>query len=160
MAQKVKVQCWGPVWSEKVGCCCWISSRSGWLLELLTELTKARRRCYQYLRWPQCFKPATKPKGKQSSTRFSTFWPNWRQRRWCWWGRWSTSCTVGKRQVHKHAKLMPWKRIACFDIWSMKGAQFLKWATSPESAWETVAVGGLWMCLPARWHLPSLQTLE
>ena len=55
---------------------------------------------------------------------------------------------------------MPWKRIACFDIWSMKGAQFLKWATSPECAWETVAVGGLWMCLPVRWQLPSLQTLE
>ena len=38
MAQKVKVQCcyWGPVWSEKVGW--WISNRSGWLLELLTEL--------------------------------------------------------------------------------------------------------------------------
>ena len=42
MAQKVKVQCWGPVWSEKVGGVVggWISSRSGWLLELLTELTK------------------------------------------------------------------------------------------------------------------------
>ena len=41
VAQKVKVQCWGPVWSEKVGwwwCWCWVSSRSGWLLELLTEL--------------------------------------------------------------------------------------------------------------------------
>ena len=38
MAQKVKVQCWGPVWSEKVGCGGWISSRSGELLELLTEL--------------------------------------------------------------------------------------------------------------------------
>merc|ERR1711940_76035 len=24
--------------SEKVGCWCWVSSRSGWLLELLTEL--------------------------------------------------------------------------------------------------------------------------
>ena len=34
----MKVQCWGPEWSEKVGC--WVSSRSGWLLELLTELTK------------------------------------------------------------------------------------------------------------------------
>ena len=34
----MKVQCWGPVWSEKVGGG-WISSRSGWLLELLTELT-------------------------------------------------------------------------------------------------------------------------
>ena len=40
MAQKVKVQCWGPVWSEKVGGWCWVSSRSGWLLELLTELIK------------------------------------------------------------------------------------------------------------------------
>ena len=41
MAQKVKVQCWGPVWSEKVGgWWCWVSSRSGWLLELLTELIK------------------------------------------------------------------------------------------------------------------------
>ena len=39
MAQKVKVQCWGPVWSEKVGGCCWVTNRSGWLLELLTELT-------------------------------------------------------------------------------------------------------------------------
>ena len=41
MAEKVKVQCWGPVWSEKVGVgWWWISNRSGWLLELLTELTK------------------------------------------------------------------------------------------------------------------------
>ena len=39
VAQKVKVQCWGLVWSEKVGCC-WVTIRSGWLLELLTELTK------------------------------------------------------------------------------------------------------------------------
>ena len=38
----MKVQCWGPVWSEKVGWCCCITSRSGWLLELLTELTKNR----------------------------------------------------------------------------------------------------------------------
>ena len=43
MAQKVKVQCWGLVWSEKVGC--WISSRSGWLLELLTELKKLYNHC-------------------------------------------------------------------------------------------------------------------
>ena len=36
----MKVQCWGPVWSEKVGGgWWWISNRSGWLLELLTELT-------------------------------------------------------------------------------------------------------------------------
>ena len=41
MAQKVKVQCWGPVWSEKVGWwCCWVSRRSGWLLEPLTELKR------------------------------------------------------------------------------------------------------------------------
>ena len=39
MAQKVKVQCWGPVWFEKLGWC-WVTSRSGWLLELLTELIK------------------------------------------------------------------------------------------------------------------------
>ena len=39
VAQKVKVQYWGPVWSEKVGWWGgWTSSRSGWLLELLTEL--------------------------------------------------------------------------------------------------------------------------
>ena len=38
MAQKVKVQCWAPVWSEKVGGVGWITRRSGWLLELLTEL--------------------------------------------------------------------------------------------------------------------------
>ena len=37
VAQKVKVQCWRPVWSEKSGCW-WVASRSGWLLELLTEL--------------------------------------------------------------------------------------------------------------------------
>ena len=54
MAQKVKVQCWGPVWSEKVGC--WVSSRSGWLLELLTELKIISPQIYiwsnfvQYLR--------------------------------------------------------------------------------------------------------------
>ena len=40
VAQKVKVYCWGPVWSEKVGWCwCWVTNRSGWLSELLTELT-------------------------------------------------------------------------------------------------------------------------
>ena len=44
MAQKVKVQCWGPVWSEKVGCCCWVTNRSRWLLELLTELIKRKRK--------------------------------------------------------------------------------------------------------------------
>ena len=42
VAQKVKVLCCyrGPVWSEKVGCWWrwWVSGRSGWLLELLTEL--------------------------------------------------------------------------------------------------------------------------
>ena len=45
MAQKVKVQCWGPVWYlKKWGCWCWwVSSRSGWLLELLTELIKSRK---------------------------------------------------------------------------------------------------------------------
>ena len=39
----MKVQCWGPMWSEKVGwwwCCCLVSSRSGWLQELLTELKR------------------------------------------------------------------------------------------------------------------------
>ena len=41
VAQKVKVLCcyWGPMWSEKVGW--WVSSRSGWLLELLMELKMA-----------------------------------------------------------------------------------------------------------------------
>ena len=39
VAQKVKVQYRGPKWSEKV-CGGWISSRSGWQLELLTELIK------------------------------------------------------------------------------------------------------------------------
>ena len=43
VAQKVKVHCCyrGPVWSKKVGwwCCC-ITNRSGWPLELLTELKK------------------------------------------------------------------------------------------------------------------------
>ena len=38
----MKVQCWGPVWSEKVGGWWWITSRSGWLLELLMELTIQR----------------------------------------------------------------------------------------------------------------------
>ena len=37
----MKVQCWGPVWSEKVGVG-WISNRSVWLLELLTELIKRK----------------------------------------------------------------------------------------------------------------------
>ena len=37
MAQKVKVQCWGPVCYWKSGWW-WISNRSGWLLKLLTEL--------------------------------------------------------------------------------------------------------------------------
>ena len=40
VAQKVKVQLLYNgryAKSEKVGCC-WVSSRSGWLLELLTEL--------------------------------------------------------------------------------------------------------------------------
>ena len=42
VAQKVKVQCWGPVWSEKVGMgWWWISNRSGWLLELLTKLSNS-----------------------------------------------------------------------------------------------------------------------
>ena len=42
MAQKVQVQYRGPVWSEKKGG--WlISSRSGWLLELLTELTSVQK---------------------------------------------------------------------------------------------------------------------
>ena len=38
VAQKVKVQYWGPVWSEKVDGC-YIRSRSGWLWGLLSELT-------------------------------------------------------------------------------------------------------------------------
>ena len=40
VAQKVKVQYWGPVciWKSGWCCCCWVTSRSGWLLELLTEL--------------------------------------------------------------------------------------------------------------------------
>ena len=44
VAQKVKVQCFyrGPVCSEKVGWVGWcVSSRSGWLFELLTELKMA-----------------------------------------------------------------------------------------------------------------------
>ena len=42
VAHKVKVQYWGLVWSEKVGVgWWWISNRSGWLLELLTELKMA-----------------------------------------------------------------------------------------------------------------------
>ena len=42
VAQKVKVQCCDIMADmlnlKKLGC--WVSSRSGWLLELLTELTK------------------------------------------------------------------------------------------------------------------------
>ena len=47
VAQKVKVQCWGPVciWKSGVVVVLVISSRSGWLLELLTELTKKWHLC-------------------------------------------------------------------------------------------------------------------
>ena len=48
MAQKVKVQCRGPVWSEKLGVG-WISNRSGWLLELLTELIKYSNIFHQHM---------------------------------------------------------------------------------------------------------------
>ena len=45
VAQKVKVQYWGPVCIWKSGWVVgWISSRSGLLLELLTELTKKKSR--------------------------------------------------------------------------------------------------------------------
>ena len=44
VAQKVKVQCCYIMADmlnlKKVGWWCWVSSRSGWLLELLTELKK------------------------------------------------------------------------------------------------------------------------
>ena len=50
VAQKVEVQCWWPVWSEKVGWWwwCWVTNRLGWLLELLTEL---RTQSSLYIGW-------------------------------------------------------------------------------------------------------------
>ena len=45
VAQKVKVQCcyvMADMLNLKRWGCCWVSSRSGWLLELLTELTNIK----------------------------------------------------------------------------------------------------------------------
>ena len=53
VAQNVRVRCRYIMADmlnlKKWGCCCWVSSRSGWLSELVTELTRTRTTS----KWPK-----------------------------------------------------------------------------------------------------------